>query len=174
MPREKKAQIIDQLTEVFTKSNYIILTDYRGLAAGEINDLRRRLTEAQAQYRVVKNSLARFAAERAGRDELVSSFEGPVAIAFGNGDITEPAKVLTDFIRTTRSPLSIKGGLLGTRRLTADNVEALATLPSREVLISQIIGGMNSPLTRLATLLASPLRGVMGVLQARITQLEAG
>ena len=94
MSREKKAQIIDSLQEVFSRCSIGVLTDYRGLSASEMTDLRRRLRESGIEYKVVKNTLARFAAQRAGKEELLSFFEGPVAIAFGYGDITEPAKIL--------------------------------------------------------------------------------
>ena len=172
MSREKKAQIIDGLQEVFSKCNIGILTDYRGLSAAEINGLRRKLRESGIDYKVVKNTLAQFAAERAGRGELVSLFEGPVALAFGYNEITEPAKALADYIRTSKSSLSIKGGFLGDRLLTSEDVETLSTLPFREILLSQVLAGMQSPIVNLVSLLVTPIRGIMGVLQARITQLE--
>ena len=172
MSREKKAQIIDELQDVFSKCNIGILTDYRGLSAAEINGLRRRLKEAGIDYRVVKNTLAQFAAERAGRDELVGLFEGPIAIASGYSDITEPAKVLADYIRTSRLELSIKGGFLSDRPLTSEDVATLSTLPSREILISKVLAGMQSPIVNLVGVLGNPIRGIMGVLQARIKQLE--
>jgi len=172
MSREKKAQIIDSLQEVFSKCNIGILTDYRGLSASEINALRRRLGESGISYKVVKNTLARFAAERAGKDELVSLFEGPVAIAFGYGDITEPARALTDYIRNSKASLSIKGGFLGDRVLTLEEVETLSTLPSREVLLARILGGMQIPMATLVNYLTIPIKGIIGTLQARIQQLE--
>ena len=172
MPREKKTQIIDELQEIFSKCNIGILTDYRGLTAAEVNNLRRKLRESGIQYRVVKNTLARFAAQRAGRNELAGQFEGPVAIAFGYDDITKPAKTLADYIRTSRLELSIKSGFLSDSVLTSANVMTLATLPSREILISQVLAGMQSPITNLVSLLAAPIQGIMGVLQARIKQLE--
>jgi len=172
MSREKKAQIIDSLQEVFSKCSIGILTDYRGLSALEITALRRRLRESGIEYKVVKNTLARFAAERAGKDELVNFFEGPVAIAFGYSDITEPARALADYIRTSKVSLGIKGGFLGDRLLASDDVTTLSTLPSREVLLARILGGMQSPVLALVNCLATPIRGIMGVLQARIQQLE--
>ena len=93
MSREKKAQIIDWLQEAFSKCSIGILTDYRGLSAPEMASLRRRLRESAIEYKVVKNTLSRFAAERAGKDELIGLIEGPIAIAFSYGDITEPDKV---------------------------------------------------------------------------------
>ncbi len=172
MAREKKAQIIDELQEVMAGCSLGILTDYRGLSTAELSELRRKLREAGIGYRVVKNTLARFAAERAGRPELAGAFEGPVAIAFSAGDITESAKALVDYIRAARLELGIKGGFLSNRLLTAADVARLATLPSREVLLSQVLAGMQSPIVTLVSCLVNPLRGFMGVLQARMKQLE--
>ena len=172
MSREKKVQIIEDLQEVFSKCNIGIFTDYRGLTTAQMTDLRRKLGESDIEYKVVKNTLARFAAERAGRNELGNLFEGPVAIAFGYGDMTKPAKVLTDYIRASRSTLSVKGGFLTTKLLTVGDVETLSKLPPTEVLLAQVLGAMQSPFVSLVNLLATPVRGVMGVLQARIKQLE--
>jgi len=172
MAREKKTQSIDSLQEIFSKCSIGILTDYRGLSTAEMSELRRKLRESDVGYRVVKNTLAEFAAKRAGMDELADSFAGPVAVAFGYGEISEPARVLADYIRTSKSTLSIKGGFLGDRLLASGDVETLSTLPSREVLISQVMAGIQSPIVALAGLLVAPIRGVMGVLQARIQQLE--
>lgn len=170
--RAKKTQIIESLQDAFSKCSISILTDYRGLATPEITALRRRLQESGSEYRVIKNTLARFAAERAGKADLVSSFEGPVAIAFGYGDITAPAKVLVDFIRDVKENISIKGGFLGNRLLTVNDVMTLSTLPSREILLTRILGQMISPISALLGCLTTPMRGLVGVLQARIKQLE--
>jgi len=172
MPREKKIQIIDRLQEVFSKCSIGILTDYRGLSAPEITGLRRRLRESGIEYKVVKNTLARFAAERAGKDELASFFVGPVAIAFGYGDIIEPARALADYIRTSKASLSIKGGFLSDRLLTSEEVMTLSTLPPREVLLARVVGRMQSPIVALLGCLTTPIQGFIGVLQAKIQQLE--
>ena len=172
MSREKKAQIIDSLQESFSKSSILILTDYRGLDTQEMTNLRRRLQETGSEYKVVKNTLARLAAEHADQADLAGSFEGPVAIAFGYGDITEVARALVDYIRTAGTTVGIKGGFLLDRLLSAEDVNSLATLPSREVLLSRVIGGMQSPIRGLVGCLSSPLRGLATVLQARIEQLE--
>ncbi|HEY82185.1 MAG TPA: 50S ribosomal protein L10 [Dehalococcoidia bacterium] len=174
MPREEKVRIVDELGEIFSKCSIGILTDYRGLSTAELSDLRRALRNSGASYRVVKNTLARLAAEKAGKRELVSLFEGPVAIAFGYGDIVEPAKVLADYIRNQKISLGIKGGFAGDRVFTPGDVEALATLPSREVLLGKVLAGVQSPIVSLISYLASPLRGLVGVLQARAKQLEGG
>ena len=172
MSREKKAAVIDELQEVLSGCSVGILTDYRGLSAPEITALRSRLRESDIKYRVVKNTLVRFAAERAGKGELMTYLEGPVAIAYSFGDVVEPAKVLTDYIRSSKVSLDIKGGFIGDRLLTSKDVMSLSTLPSREVLLAKVFGGMRAPISALVNQLSVPIRGIMGVLQARIQQLE--
>jgi large subunit ribosomal protein L10 len=174
MPTEKKAKVIDNLEQLFSRCNIGILTDYRGLSAFEMTELRRRLRGLGIDYKVVKNTLARIAAKRAGREELVSLFEGPVAIVFGYGDMAEPAKVLADYIRTTKSTMSIKGGFLPERLLTLDEVTTLSTLPSREALIARVLAEVQRPMVALVGYLSAPMQGVIGALQARIKQLEGG
>jgi large subunit ribosomal protein L10 len=170
--KEKKAQVIDRLEEEISKCSVGILTDYRGLSAAEITKLRRMLEEAGIEYRVVKNTLARFAAERLGRADLAAAFVGPIAIAFGHGGVVEPAKVLTSYIDTAKSVLAIKGGFIADKMLSAGEVSVLAKLPPREVLIAKVLGGMQSPIVALLNCLNAPLTGVARVLEARIKQLE--
>ena len=172
MSREKKAQVIDLLEEDLNKCSVGILTDYRGLSAAEITTLRRTLEESGIEYQVVKNTLARFAAERLGRPDLAAVFVGPVAIAFGHGDVVQPAKILTSYIDTTKSVLAIKGGFIADKVLSADEVSVLAKLPPREVLIAKVLGGMQSPIAALLNCLNAPLTGVARILEARIKQLE--
>lgn len=169
--KEKKAEIIEQIEKSISKASICILSDYRGLTALDMTELRRKLRESGVELRVVKNTLARLAAERASKPEMVSLLEGPVAIAFGYGDIGVPARLLSDY-HTQKTNLEIKGGLLGNRRLTPKDITTLIYLPPREVLLSQVIGGMKSPIVYLVTCLTSPMRGLVGVLQARIKQME--
>ncbi len=170
--REKKARIIDQLEEAFRKCNIAVLTDYRGMSTAEITALRRKLQDSGSQYHVVKNTLARFAAERLGWDDPGSAFEGPIAVAYGYGDISVTAKIIADYVRDIKENLSIKGGFLNGRAITDGEVITLSTLPSREILLAKVLGQMKSPVATLLGCLSSPLRGMMGVLQARIKQLE--
>jgi len=172
MSREKKAQLIDSLQQVFSRCSIGIMTDYRGLSANEMTGLRRKLRELGIEYKVVKNTLARFAAERAGKEELVSFFEGPVAIAFGYGDITEPARALANYIQTSKASMGITGGFLPDRLLTSEDVATLSTLPSREILLARVVGGVQSPISALVSHLTAPMRGIIGMLQARIQQME--
>ena len=174
MPREKKVQVIDELQKIFSTCSICLLTDYRGLSAAEITDLRRTLRGSGLTYRVVKNTLARLAAERAGKGGVVPFFEGPVALAFGYGDIVESAKILADYIRSSKANLSIKGGVSGDKVLTRSEAEALATLPPKEILLGRVLAGMQSPIVALISCLANPMRGFIGALQARVNQLEGG
>ena len=174
MSREKKAQTIDRLQDTFSKCSIGILTDYRGLSVPEITVLRRKLRESSVEYKVVKNTLARFAGERAGKSDLVSFFEGPVAIAFGYGDITEPAKALASYVAESKASMTIKGGFLADRLLTKEEVITLSALPSKEVLLARVVGGVQGPISALVSQLASPMMGLIAGLQARIQQLEGG
>ena len=172
MSREKKKQIIGELEQILARCSAAVFTDYRGLSTAELTELRRRLRQSGVGYRVVKNTLARFSAERAGKSYLLDLIEGPVAIAFGYGEVTQPAKLLVGHISSSKSELSIKGGFVGARRLTSGEVATLARLPSRDVLLAKVLAGMQSPIVALVSCLSSPIRGLVGVLQARIKQLE--
>ena len=174
MPREEKVQLVDELSQLLAECSIGILTDYRGLSTTEITRLRRSLSNSEISYRVVKNTLARFAAEKAGKRELIQFFEGPVAIAFGYGDIVSPTKILADYLRTQKTTLTIKGGFAGDIIFTPADIENLASLPSTEVLLGRILAGIQSPIYRLVYCLSNPMRGLVGVLQARVKQLEGG
>jgi large subunit ribosomal protein L10 len=118
VPTEKKKAIIDSLQIIFAQANSGILTDYRGLKTSDVVSLRRKLREIGVEYHVVKNSLAKKAAEQAGKDQITGIFEGPMAIAFVKDDISKSAKVLTDHITSTKINMAIKGGFLGNKLLT--------------------------------------------------------
>ncbi len=172
MSRENKEKIIDNLEEIISNCSIGVLTDYRGLSVSEMTALRRRIQEAGGEYRVVKNTLARLAVARVDREELADSFEGPIAIAFGYSDITEIAKIITGYIRDTKLSLGIKGGFTEDRILSPADITTLSTIPSREVLLSQLLGQLNSPISSLVNVLASPFRGLAQVLQAQINKME--
>ena len=172
MPTEKKKETIDNLEQIFSKANSGILTDYRGLKTADVVALRRKLREVGVEYHVVKNTLAKIAAKQAGKDSISNLLEGPVAIAFVKDDISKSAKVLTDHIATSKMAMTVKGGFLGNRSLTPKEVATIATLPSKEVLIAKVLGGIQGPLYALLNQVNAPLRGLTVVLQGRIKQLE--
>jgi large subunit ribosomal protein L10 len=172
MLREKKAQIIDQLTESLSRSTVVIATNYQGLSAKQMAELRHVLADAAVDYHVVKNTLVYFAAQRADKEQAMSIIEGPTALAFGYDDVVKPAKVLNQYSKSAGLALQIRGGLLGERVLDADDVITLASLPAREVLIAQLIAGLQSPIGSLHNILNYPLQGLSNVLQARIQKLS--
>ena len=174
MLKQKKEQLIEELTKSLSRCTIAIATDYRGLTAKEMLQLRRRLTAMGIEYKVIKNTLTRFAADKADKKQLEPLLTGPVAIAFGYDDVMKPAQVLREHIRAVGSVLQIKGGILGDKLLTPEDVIALATMPSREVLIARLMGQLQAPLQALHNVLSAPLRGFLNVMQARAKQLEGG
>jgi len=174
MLKEKKEQMIDELAGRLSRCTIAVATDYRGLTAKEMVQLRRRLTEKGIEYRVIKNTLTRFATEKAGKMQLETLLTGPVAIAFGYDDVVKPAQVLREHIRSVGSVLQIKGGILGDKLLTAEDIINLAIMPSREVLIARLTGQLQAPLQALHNVLSAPLHGLLNVMQARIKQVEGG
>jgi len=174
MLRAEKESIVNELVDSLSKCTIVIATDYRGLKAKEMVQLRRKLSEMDIEYRVVKNTLTRFAAEKTGKEQMNTLLVGPLALAFGTDDVIKPAKALSDYIRSSGSTLQIKGGLLGDRLLDAKEVSALASIPPREVLVSQLVGQLWAPVQSLHNVLSAPLRELVNVFQARIQQLEGG
>ncbi len=174
MLREKKEEIINELASNLSKASVAIATDYRGLTAKEMVQLRRQLHQQGVEYKVIKNTLAHFAAEKAGVKGLDPFFTGPMALALSYDDPVKPAKILMDHIKSASSVLKIKGGVMGDKILSAADIVNLASIPSKDVLISRLMGQLKAPVYSLHFILSSPLRGLAGVLQARARQLEGG
>ena len=172
MIRKQKEAVISELAGILGKCVVAVATDYRGMTAKEMVQLRRQMHQQGVEYRVVKNTLMRFAAEKAGLKGLDQFLTGPMAIALSYDDAVKPAKILVDHIKSANSVLKVKGGVLGDKVLTPADVISLASIPSKEVLISQLLGRLKSPVYALHFVLSSPLRGLVGVLQARARQIE--
>ena len=172
MQKADKERVVAELTERLRAAQTLIVADYRGLTMSEIDALRGRLLEHGARFSVVKNTLTRRAAEAAGVQAVLALLEGPTAIAFleADGDPVAVAKALADSARTTRV-LAIRGGLLEGREVSAAEVEELAKLPPTDVLRSQVLGAIASPLTAIVGLFTAPLQDLVGLIDARMTQL---
>ena len=166
-PRPEKVAVVDEVKTRLDSSSAAILTEYRGLKVQELADLRRALRAAGGDYKVYKNTLVRFAARDLGLDELVALLEGPTAIAFVDGDAVNVAKALRDFARTNPN-LVVKGGVLGSRILSAKDAGALAEVPPREVLLARLAGGLAAPLQQFAGLLQALPRNFAYGLQALV------
>ena len=171
--KEQKAEQVELLTDKLNKARVAVLTDYRGLTVSQMQDLRGRLRGGEVEYRVVKNTLARRAAEAAGVPALQSELKGPVAIAFGYDDLGVPSKLINEFVRATRLKLEVVGGLVEGRVFSPDQVKQLADLPSRETLIAQLMGTLQSPVSQLVGIMQTPVQQLIGVLNAYKDKLEA-
>jgi large subunit ribosomal protein L10 len=174
MQKHEKEQVVAELTERLRTAETLIVADYRGLTNAEIDGLRTKLIEHGARFAVVKNTLTRRAAEAAGADALLALLEGPSAIAFveSGGDPVAVAKALGDTARDTKV-LAIRGGVLEGAAMSAAEVESLAKLPPADVLRAQLVSAIVSPLTTVVMLIAAPLRDLVGLIDARIEQLQA-
>ena len=172
-PRPEKVAVVTEVRERFEAADAALLTEYRGLNVKALADLRRQLRPAGGEYKVYKNTLVRFAARDMGADELESLLTGPTAITFVTGDAAAVAKTLRDYARTNQN-LVVKGGLLGGKVLSASDVQALADLPSRDVLLAQLAGAFQAPLAKMAGLLQALPRNFAYGLKALIDQGGAG
>ena len=151
-PRIEKVAIVDEIATKLSESKAVFVTEYRGLKVGALATLRGALRETGAEHKVYKNTLARFAADRAGLEGLKELLVGPTALTFVGEDSVAAAKALRDTART--NPLLVlKGGSLGTNVLTAADITALADLPSREELLAMFAGALQAPLVKTAGLL---------------------
>lgn len=172
MHRSEKERLVAELTERLRGAETLIVADYRGLTVTEIGDLRGKLLEHGATFSVVKNTLTRRAAAAAGVDALLALLDGPTAIAFleSGGDPVAVAKALDDAAKT--KVLIVRGGLLEGAEIDAYEVKQLAKLPPTDVLRAQLVGALAGSLTAVVGLFAAPMREMVGVIDARIRQLE--
>src|SRR5437667_5266829 len=171
--KEQTAEQVELLTEKLRKAKVALPTDYRGLTVTQLQELRGKLRTGDVEYRVVKNTLARRAADAAGVADLKAELEGPVAIAFGYDDLSLPSRLINEWVRTTRLKLDVKGGLVEGRVFSPNQVKQLADLPSRETLIAQLAGAIQSPIAQLAGALQMPLSMLAGALESYQKKLEA-
>ena len=172
MKLENKKQIVAQLKDKFGQAKLVILTDYKGLNVAAMNDLRAKLREAGIDYHVVKNTLLRRAAQDTDAAALIDSFTGPSAIAVSLDDPVAPAKVLAEFSKANEK-LEIKAGVMEGKILDAPSIKALASLPSREVLLAKLLSVMVAVPTGMVTVLNEIPAKFVRVLAAVRDQKEA-
>jgi large subunit ribosomal protein L10 len=165
MNRDQKTAVVDEIAGQLQEAEAIFAVDYRGISVDQVAELRTKLRDADARFRVVKNSLSERAADQAGLDTLKPMLVGPTALAFVKGDAALAAKALNDTARQLNL-LEFKGGLLNGSVLSAEDVRSIARLPSREVLYAQLVGTVAAPLTGLARGLNALIAGIAIQLQA--------
>jgi large subunit ribosomal protein L10 len=172
MPTVQKARTIATLSDQLARAQLVIVTDYRGLKVADLQTLRGNLRPINAEIHIAKNTLTKIAAGNAGVNGLDPLLEGPSALVFAFEDPVQTAKTINDFVRSSRI-LSVKGGVMGDRAVSAAEVEAIATLPSREELQAKLLGLMVSPLTRTLGVLSGPSRSLVYLLNAKAEQAGA-
>jgi large subunit ribosomal protein L10 len=171
-PRAEKVAVVEEVAAKFSAADAAFITEYRGMTVSQIAALRRQLRDVGGEYKVYKNTLARFGAQQAGLEGLSDLLVGPTAIAFVSGDSAGVAKTLRDAAKANPL-LIIKGGTMDGRVLTPKDVDALAELPSRDVLLSMLAGAFQAPLVKTAGLLQALPRNMAYGLKALIDQKEA-
>lgn len=172
--REEKKRVVEELREKFSTSKSAVLTDFRGLNVAAMTELRKRMREAGVEYKVVKNTLTRIAVGELDLSELDEHLEGPTAVAFGYDDPVTPAKIISDFSKEHENNLpKIKAGVLNGKVISMEEVKALADLPPREVLLGQVLAGMQAPIAGLVNVLQGTIRGLVYALNAIKEQKEA-
>jgi large subunit ribosomal protein L10 len=164
--RDQKAAVIEEMTSQLQEAHAVYAVDYRGTSVPQAAELRTKLRDADTRFRVVKNTLTERAADKAGAEALKQYLEGPTALVFVNGDAAVAAKALADF-RRANGLLEFKGGWMGGDVLTPEQIDAIARLPSRDVLYGRLVGMVASPLTGLA----SAMGGLIGGLARQLQQI---
>jgi large subunit ribosomal protein L10 len=173
MPTDAKRQAVAELAELLRSSSAIAVADYRGLKVAEMQAVRRTLRDSGVQLTVAKNRLLKIAADDADRAELKPMLDGPTALATIDGDEAAMAKALADAFRPYARVVTVRGGMLGNAPIDAAQLTRLATLPSRDVLLGKIAGGMAAPLSGMANVLAGNLRAMANVLRAVADQKQS-
>jgi large subunit ribosomal protein L10 len=164
--RDQKAAVIDEVAGQITGADAVFAVDYRGISVPQAAELRTRLRDADATFRVVKNTLTELAADRAEAEGLKELLSGPTAMTFVRGDAAAAAKALRDFRRSTGNQLlEFKGGWMNGAPLSPGQIDDIAQLPSRDVLIARLVGGVASPLSGLAGAMNNLIGGLARALQ---------
>lgn len=165
MKIEEKKKVVEGLKEKLATTKVVIVTDYKGLNVAQMTELRRKLSEANVEYKVVKNTLLKRASEGTDANLLTDAFQGPSGIALSYDDPVAPAKVLTQFAKENNK-LEIKAGVMDGKVMDLDAITALSKLPSREELLAQVLSAMNAVPTGLVRALADVPRRMVNVLNA--------
>lgn len=174
MPTQAKIDQVSELQEKLKKCSIAVTTTYTNISVNEMTELRRQTRAAGFEFLVIKNTLMSLAADAAQLPQIKEVMEGPTAVAFGYDEPVDVAKILHEYIRTTRSALKIQGAVMGNGpALNTGEVQRLSTLPSKPQLVAQLLGQMQAPIYGLLRVLNGPVSKFGYLLQARISQLEA-
>jgi large subunit ribosomal protein L10 len=169
--KEAKAEVVSDIRRKLEKSSGVVIVEYAGMNVLEVTDLRNQLRKVKVEYKVLKNTLVDRAANELSITGLEPFLKGTTAVAFGYEDPTMPAKVLTEYAKKS-GKLHIKCGLVDRKLVKANEVEALAKIPAKEVLIAKLLGSLNAPASNLVGILNGPARALVCALKAIQDQKE--
>jgi large subunit ribosomal protein L10 len=170
--KESKQQVVAELHEKLQRAKAVFLADFRGMNVGKATDLRNELRKASVEYRVVKNTLLDLASRETDKESLSPHYVGPTAIAFSYDDPVAAAKVLSRFAKEQQATFKLKAGILSGKVISVADIQALADLPSREVLIAKLLGTMQAPMANFVGVLAAVPASFVRLLAAIKTQKE--
>jgi large subunit ribosomal protein L10 len=171
MPTAKKVETVKQLSDLIARSSVVLGADYRGLTVAEATALRRQFRDQGMEVHVIKNTLFARAAEAAGKPELAELCEGPTAIVVGFDDPVTPIKAVVEYQRSARNAFAARKAYLDGQIFAANQLPELAALPSRETLLAEVAGALQSPLTTLVYLLQAAVQEFVGLVDARAEQV---
>lgn len=171
MPAQKNVEKVAELTVLFKESPLVIVAEYRGLDVGEMHGMRSAIRASESRFRIAKNTLARIAADNAGRPGLKEIIDGPIGFLTTRADPAAAAKSFVKHIEGEKLDIKIIGGALEDEMLSSERVVALAKLPTREELIAKMLGAMNGPISGLVMVMSGPVRALATVLQ-RISEKQ--
>lgn len=171
MPTQKKIDTVEELKDLLIRATITVSADYRGLRVQEMDQMRRRLRQANVQVRVIKNNLLRLAADQSGLPDLMQIVEGPTALVLGYDDPIEAAKAVNEYAQSAPSTFAVRGAFLEGQAMSANDLKELVRLPPKPVMLAQIAGQLQSPLASLMGLLDSPLQEFSSLLQSTLSEL---
>jgi large subunit ribosomal protein L10 len=171
MPTRKKIDMVEELSDKLARCTIAVATDFTGLSGNMMTELRQNMRDKHVEYRVVKNTITRLAAESASNPQIKEVVQGPTGLAFGYGDPVEVAKALVEYIRVNRSTLAIRGAVLDGHTLTPAQVVSLSNLPPRAQLVAMLLGQIQSPVATLLGQLQAPARSLLAVLNGPVASL---
>ena len=170
MPTNRKIAEVEELSELFSNSEIILLAEYIGTSVSQMSELRKALNNASASFRITKNTLAKLAVDKANKSILSEQIKGPIGFVFSNDEASSVTKSIFDFTEKNNVPFIVKIGLLNDELVDEVTLLKLSKLPSKEVLLSKLIGNMNSPISNFVFLMSANVRSLVYVLQRHIDQ----
>ena len=173
MPTQQKVDLVQEIKGRLERSSITMTANYAGVSVNQMIELRRAMRAGGVEFTIVKNTLLSLAADEANKPQLKEIIQGPTAVAIGYDDPVEAAKAMADYVRTGSSTLAMIGAVMGDgAAMSPSEFTRLASLPPKPIILAMLLGQLNSPITRLVTVMNGPMQGLGNVLAARVRQLE--